>query len=93
MSSIFGDFHGGGEFYGHLNDTILVLIPKKKEAKELKDFRSINLLSSVYITLSKVLSSRLKVVMKGIISLPKGLLLLGNKSWMGCLLLISVLMS
>lgn len=58
------------EFYEHLNNTFIALIPKKRNAKELKDYRPISLLSSVYKIIAKMLVSRLKVVMKGIITSP-----------------------
>ena len=38
------------------------MIPKKNGAKELRDFRPINLIESVYKLLSKVLTERLKKV-------------------------------
>jgi len=40
-----------------------VLIPKKVRAKELKDFRHINLIGSIYKIISKLLTERLKKVM------------------------------
>lgn len=62
------EFYYLEEFYEHLNETLIVLIPKCPDAKDLKDYRPINLLSSVYKIISKVLSSRLKLVMKEIIT-------------------------
>lgn len=50
-------------FYGEFNHSFIVLIPKNKAAKELKDFRPISLLSSMYNIISKVLATRLKRVM------------------------------
>lgn len=68
---VIDEFYYSKEFYEHLNDTFLVLIPKRHDAKELKDFRPISLLSSVYKIISKVLMSRLKSVMKGLIAQPQ----------------------
>lgn len=66
------------EFYEHLNDTFLVLIPKYQVAKVLKDFRPISCLSSVYKIISKVLISRLNLVMKSLISQPESIFVEGR---------------
>ena len=56
----FRDFHkgGGGRFVKSMNATFLVLVPKKEYAKDLKDFRSISLVGSLYKLLAKVLANR-----------------------------------
>ena len=56
----FSDFHerGGGRFVKSMNATFLVLAPKKEDAKDLKDFRSISLVGSLYKLLAKVLANR-----------------------------------
>lgn len=43
-----------------LNATFFVLLPKKKDAKEMSDFHPISLVSSLYKIIAKVLSIRLK---------------------------------
>ena len=58
----FREFHEGGKFVKSLNATFLVLVPKKGCAKDLKDFRSISLVGSLYKLLAKVLTNRLKKV-------------------------------
>lgn len=68
LIEVLDEFYYFEEFYEHLNDTLIVLIPKCSNAKELKDYRPTSLLSSVYKIISKVLSSRLKLVVKGIIA-------------------------
>lgn len=45
------------------NATYIALIPKKKGAKELKNFRPISLIGSFYKLLSKFLTERIKRVM------------------------------
>lgn len=70
LLKVFEEFHELEEFYSHLTNTFIALIPKKSNATELKDFRPISLLSSVYKIIVKVLMSRLKSVMKNIISQP-----------------------
>lgn len=67
---VMDEFYYSEEFYKHLNNNFITLIPKKKFAKELKDYRPISLLSSVYKIISKLLASRLRSVMEGIISTP-----------------------
>ncbi|RVW99827.1 putative ribonuclease H protein [Vitis vinifera] len=51
-----------------LNSTFLLLIPKKEGAEDLRDFRPISLIGSVYKLLAKVLANRLKSVMGEVIS-------------------------
>ena len=45
---LFHDFFASETFTRSLNTTFLVLIPKKGEAEDLKDFRPISLLGSLY---------------------------------------------
>lgn len=49
---VFEEFYYSEEFYEHLNNTFITLIPKTHNAKVLKDFRPISLLSSVYKIIS-----------------------------------------
>lgn len=55
-------------FERSFNATFIELIPKKKEAKELWDFRPISLIGSVYNLISKILTERLKRVMDRLIN-------------------------
>ncbi|CAA7026629.1 unnamed protein product [Microthlaspi erraticum] len=50
-----------------LNSTSLVLIPKRPGAEELKDFRPIACLNTVYKVITKLLSERLKIILPKII--------------------------
>ena len=65
---MFNVFFVNGAFIRSLNTTFLVLIPKKGGTKDLKDFRSISLLGSLYKILSKVLANRLKKVVELVVS-------------------------
>ena len=65
---LFREFFLHGTFQRSLNSTFLVLIPKKEGAEDLRDFRSISLVGSVYKLLVKVLTNRLKLVMGKVIS-------------------------
>ena len=57
---LFKDFHERGRFGKGLNSTFLVLIPKIRGAEDLKDFRPIGLIGSIYKLIAKVLANRLK---------------------------------
>ncbi len=62
------------EFYVHeafersINTTFVVLIPKKVEASDVKDFRPISLTGSIYKIISKVLANRLREVLGSLLS-------------------------
>ncbi|WMV47890.1 hypothetical protein MTR67_041275 [Solanum verrucosum] len=56
------NFHDQG-FEKSFNATFIALIPKKFGASELKDFRPISLIGSIYKIISKILTERLKKVM------------------------------
>ena len=64
----FKEFFEHNQFVKSLNATFLVLIPKGRTVKDLKDLRPISLVGSLYKILSKVLANRIKRVMGVIIS-------------------------
>ena len=67
--AFFGDFFHLGTFQRSLNSTFLILIPKKEgTAEELKDFKPISLVGSLYKLLAKVLANRLKLVIGEVVS-------------------------
>ena len=68
MLAVFREFHSQCSFERSLNATFLTLIPKKSEAFEVKDFRPISLVGSVYKVLAKVLANRLRLVLEKIVS-------------------------
>ena len=61
--TFFYHFHRSSEFEWSLNASFLSLIPKKNNALNIKDFKPINLVGSVYKLLSKVLANRLRWVL------------------------------
>ena len=68
VMGVFMDFHQHGKFVKRLNASLLVLIPKKGGAEELKDFRPISLVGSLYKLWAKVLAKRLKKVVGKVVS-------------------------
>ena len=65
---LFGNFHSQTIFEKSLNATFFAFIPKKVDAVNVRDFRPISLVGSIYNILSKVLANRLERVTSGIIS-------------------------
>jgi hypothetical protein len=53
------EFHMHNQYEKSLNATFITLIPKKTEAMEVKDFRPISLVGSVYKILAKVSANHL----------------------------------
>ena len=68
VMTFFDHFHRSSEFEWSLNASFLSLIPKKNNALNIKDFRPISLVGSVYKLLSKVLANRLRRVLDKLIS-------------------------
>ena len=60
VMAVFEHFHRYSMFKRSLNAPFLSLIPKKNNAIDVKDFRPISLVGSVYKLLSKVLANRLR---------------------------------
>lgn len=65
---MFHHFHEFMCFEKSLNAAFIVLIPKKVGARELRDYRPISLIGGVYKLLAKVLSLRLRRVIRKVIS-------------------------
>ena len=61
-------FHRHFVFERSMNASFLTLIPKKCNVVNIKDFRPISLVGSVYKLMSKVLANRLRVVLDNLIS-------------------------
>ena len=57
VMGFFREFYEHRKFVRNLNTTFLVLIPKKGDIEDYKDFRPINLVGSLYKLLAKVLAS------------------------------------
>lgn len=55
-------------FPAELNDTTIVLVPKKENADTMKDLRPIALCNVLYKIIAKVLSNRLRVLLPGLIA-------------------------
>ena len=68
IMDMFHEFFVTGTFTKSINTTFLVLIPKKEGVEDLKDFRPISLLGSLYKILAKVLANRLKKVVAKVAS-------------------------
>ena len=79
IMGFFREFHERGRFVKSLNATFLVLVPKKGGVEDLKDFRPISLVGSLYKLLAKVLANRIKKVMGKVISEPQNVFVEGRQ--------------
>ena len=65
---VLANFHLQAVFEKNLNATFIALIPKKVDTVNVRDFRPISLVGSIYKIISKLLANRLRRVIFGIIS-------------------------
>jgi hypothetical protein len=68
VMGFFEEFHTHCKFEKSLNATFIALIPKKRDALNIRDYRPISLVGSMYKLLSKVLANRVKTVLELLIS-------------------------
>lgn len=76
------EFFQNGSISKKMNMTWLTLILKFEGAKDMKDFRPINMVGNVYKVMAKLLSRRLLSVMGSLVVEENRLLLKGGKLWM-----------
>lgn len=67
IMAVFNEFHRTGAFVHSIKSIFLVITPKVAGAKNIKDFRPINLVGSLYKLISKVLAKRMSNVMGEVI--------------------------
>ena len=79
IMEMFKEFHEHNSFVKSLNNTFLVLIPKKSGAKNLGDFRPISLVGGLYKLLAKVLANRLKKVIGKVVSIAQNAFVMGRQ--------------
>ncbi|WKA02253.1 hypothetical protein VitviT2T_020466 [Vitis vinifera] len=77
--AMFKEFHEQKTFLKSLNNTFLVLIPKKGGAENIGDFRPISLLGGLYKLLAKVLANRLKKVIGKVVSPAQNAFVMGRQ--------------
>nr|CAN67427.1 hypothetical protein VITISV_025107 [Vitis vinifera] len=76
---MFKEFHEQSSFLKSLNNTFLVLIPKKGGAADLGDFRPISLLGGLYKLMAKVLANRLKRVLSKVVAPNQNAFVMGRQ--------------
>jgi hypothetical protein len=79
LLAVFAEFYAIGSFERSLNATFLTLILKKANAVEVRDFRPISLLGSVYKIVAKVLANRLSMVLGQLVSSPQNAFVKGRQ--------------
>ncbi|RVW32106.1 LINE-1 retrotransposable element ORF2 protein [Vitis vinifera] len=76
---MFKEFREHNSFLKSLNNTFLVLIPKKSGVEDLGDFRPISLLGGLYKLLAKVLANMLKKVVGKVVSTTQNAFVMGRQ--------------
>jgi mannosylglycoprotein endo-beta-mannosidase len=76
--SMFLDFHFGKLDIYRLNFSMLSLIPKEADAKEIRKFRPTSLLSCIFKLFTKVITNRLGSLMHRLISLNQSTFIKGR---------------
>ena len=79
---VFKDFFDTCKFVKSLNSTCMVTIPKKEGVEDIKDFRPISLVGSLYKLIAKVIANRLKKVMSRLVNKAQNALWKADKCWM-----------
>ena len=79
IMDMFKEFHEHSSFLKSLNNTFLVLIPKKSGAEDIGDFRLIILLGGLYKLLAKFLANRLKKVIGKVVSTAQNAFITGRQ--------------
>ena len=75
---MFKEFHEHSSFLKSLNNTFLVLIPKKSGVEDLGGFRPISLLGGLYKLLAKVIANRIKKVVGKVVSTTQNAFVTGR---------------
>lgn len=60
---VMNEFHASGSLCRSLNSSFITLIPKSRDPLEIRDYRPISLLNSLYKHLVKVLATRMELIM------------------------------
>ena len=76
---MFRELYNSDNFVRSLKTTLLVMIPKKGDVVDLKDFRPISLVGSLYKLLAKVLANRLKQVMGSLVNKAQNAFAVGKR--------------
>ena len=76
---MFKEFYEQNSFIKSLNNTFLVLLPKKGGAEDLGDYRPNSLLGGLYKLLAKVLANRLKKVIGKVVSSDQNAFIMGRQ--------------
>ena len=79
IMEVLANFHSQDVFEKSLNATFIALISKKVDVVNVRDFRPISLVGSIYKVISKLLAKRLRRVITGIISKSQNVFVLDRQ--------------
>ncbi|KAH9320148.1 hypothetical protein KI387_021917, partial [Taxus chinensis] len=65
---VVNEFYRTRNLLKELNNTHIVLAPKKMDAKDFKEFRPISLVNAIYRIFTKIIATRLQLIMNDLIS-------------------------
>ena len=80
LCSMVRDFFDKGSLEPGINETVLVLIPKKDNPNSLKDYRPISLCNVTYKIIYKILVLLLRPILSRITSPTQGAFVMGRKA-------------
>lgn len=79
VMAVFHDFHSSGSFIQSINSTFLEIIPKIVGANNIKDFRLISLVESLYKLIANVLARRMSKVLGEVIAENQNVFVAGRQ--------------
>ena len=76
---LFNELYENAKFVRNLNATFIVLVPKNGGAEDIRDYKLISLVNSIYKLMAKVLAKRLQKVMDKLANVAQNAFMAGRQ--------------